>query len=304
MTRKPRAPESSAASTALSSRSAESTMTAVPGCRFRIAAQTSAPEPSGSLESSSTTSGRCSTAVATASVPLSASATTLAPLATSSAQIPRRTIRFGSTTRTRVAIPVMVDPPHRGMEDPPPGVYRRTGGKAIVKRMGRGGVASRYWRASCSLERACTPANAAAAGEDPGSAAQTSSNGATATAQNVSNTSQTSTETQTGTDAGQSQTVTQSCTDRADGQRGLGLPAEFAQRFDRRLLRPGQSRRGLEHGRQHQQHDPAERPDPAGERAAVGGRPVAVDPAERADRAELRTRAQTRRRSHRRTSTW
>ena len=114
VTRKPRAPESSAASTALSSRSAESTMTAVPGCRFRIAAQTSAPEPSGSLESSSTTSGRCSTAVATASVPLSASATTLAPLATSSAQIPRRTIRFGSTTRTRAAIPVMVDPPHRG----------------------------------------------------------------------------------------------------------------------------------------------------------------------------------------------
>ena len=57
VTRKPRAPESSAASTALSSRSAESTMTAVPGCRFRIAAQTSAPEPSGSRESSSTTSG-------------------------------------------------------------------------------------------------------------------------------------------------------------------------------------------------------------------------------------------------------
>ena len=96
------------------------------------------------------------------------------------------------------------------MEDPPPGVYRRTGGKPIVKRMGRGRC--RFALLACVVLAGAGlhAGNAAAAGEDPGSGAQTSSNGATATAQNVSNTSQTSTETQTGTDAGQSQTVTQS----------------------------------------------------------------------------------------------
>ena len=96
------------------------------------------------------------------------------------------------------------------MEDPPPGVYRRTGGKPIVKRMGRGRC--RFALLACIVLAGAGlhAGNAAAAGEDPGSGAQTSSNGATATAQNVSNTSQTSTETQTGTDGGQSQTVTQS----------------------------------------------------------------------------------------------
>ena len=96
------------------------------------------------------------------------------------------------------------------MEDPPPGVYRRTGGKPIVKRMGRGRC--RFALLACVVLAGAGlhAGNAAAAGEDPGSGAQTSSNGATATAQNVSNTSQTSTETQTGTDGGQSQTVTQS----------------------------------------------------------------------------------------------
>ena len=96
------------------------------------------------------------------------------------------------------------------MEDPPPGVYRRTGGKRIVKRMGRGRC--RFALLACVVLAGAGlhAGNAAAAGEDPGSGAQTSSNGATATAQNVSNTSQTSTETQTGTGAGQSQTVTQS----------------------------------------------------------------------------------------------
>jgi hypothetical protein len=53
------------------------------------------------------------------------------------------------------------------------------------------------------------PAYASASGEDQGST-QTSSNGASATAQNVSNTSQSSTEIQTGSGGGQSQTVTQS----------------------------------------------------------------------------------------------
>jgi hypothetical protein len=96
------------------------------------------------------------------------------------------------------------------MEDPPPGVYRWTGGKPIVKRMGRGRF--RFALLACVVLAGAGlhAGNAAAAGEDAGSGAQTSSNGATATAQNVSNTSQTSTETQTGTDAGQSQTVTQS----------------------------------------------------------------------------------------------
>jgi len=96
------------------------------------------------------------------------------------------------------------------MEDPPPGVYRRTGGKPIVKSMGRGRC--RFALLACVVLAGAGlhAANAAAAGEDPGSGAQTSSNGATATAQNVNNTSQSSTETQTGTDGGQSQTVTQS----------------------------------------------------------------------------------------------
>jgi hypothetical protein len=96
------------------------------------------------------------------------------------------------------------------MEDPPPGVYRRTGGKLIVKRMGRGRC--RFALLACVVLAGAGlhAANAAAAGEDTASGSQASSNGATATAQNVSNTSQTSTETQTGTDGGQSQTVTQS----------------------------------------------------------------------------------------------
>jgi hypothetical protein len=96
------------------------------------------------------------------------------------------------------------------MEDPPLGVYRRAGGKPIVKRMGRGKC--RFALLACVVLAGAGlhAGNAAAAGEDPGSGTQTSSNGATATAQNVSNTSQTSTETQTGTDGGQSQTVTQS----------------------------------------------------------------------------------------------
>ena len=96
------------------------------------------------------------------------------------------------------------------MEDPPPGVYRQTGGKPIVKRMGRGRC--RFALLACVVLAGAGlhAGNAGAAGEDPGSATQTSSNGATATAQNVNNTSQSSTETQTGTGGGQSQTVTQS----------------------------------------------------------------------------------------------
>ena len=190
------------------------------------------------------------------------------------------------------------------MEDPPLGVYRRTGGKPIVKRMGRGRC--RFALLACVVLAGAGlhAGNAAAAGEDPGSGAQTSSNGATATAQNVSNTSQTSTETQTGTCGRAVADGHPERPDRADGQRGLGLPAEFDQRFDRGLLRPGQSRRGLEHGRQHQQHDPAERPDPTGERAAVGGRPSRSRPGRARRQTRLRTRARTRRRSHRRTSTW
>jgi hypothetical protein len=96
------------------------------------------------------------------------------------------------------------------MEDPPPGVYRRTGGKPIVKRMGRGRCRFAILACVVLAGAGLHAANAAAAGEDSGSGTQTSSNGVNATAQNVSNTSQTSTETQTGTDGGQSQTVTQS----------------------------------------------------------------------------------------------
>ena len=90
------------------------------GFRFSpsIARQASAPEPSESPESSSTTSGWCSPAAAIASAAVLASATTVTPLAASSAQMPRRTIRLAWTTRTRVAIARMVDPPCRGEPRP------------------------------------------------------------------------------------------------------------------------------------------------------------------------------------------